>query len=60
MADDADKGKLCTICNTPDISQRNFCDRFEMKFALPLCGMKQVGAAETAAESFISFFYLRL
>ena len=56
----ADKGKFYTICRTPEISERNFCDGLEMKFAPPLGGMQQVGATETVAKSAIFCFYFRL
>jgi len=32
IVDAADKGKLYNICNTPELSERNFCDAFEIKF----------------------------
>jgi len=52
--------KLYSICSTPEISERNFCDGLEANFAPPLGGMQQVDAAETAAKSVISCLYLRL
>jgi len=44
----------------PEISERNFCDDLEMKFAPPLGGMQQIDAAEIAAKRIISCFFLRL
>jgi len=51
---------LYSICSIPEILERNFCDGLEMKFAPGLGGMQQVDAVETAAESVIACFYLRL
>ena len=56
----ADKGKLYSLCSTPEISERNFWDGLEMKFAPSLGEMQHVDAAETAAKSVISCFYFRL
>jgi len=39
-ADAADQGKLFSICGTPDISERNFCVGFEIKFTSPLGGIQ--------------------
>ena len=50
-ANAADKGKLYGTCSTPELSERNFCDRVEMKFTSPLGGIHQAGASETAAKS---------
>jgi len=38
-ADAGDKGKLCMICSTLQISERKFCDGLEMKFTSPLGGL---------------------
>jgi len=59
-ANAADKGKFYTSCSTPEISEMNFCDGLEMKFAPPLGGVQQVGAAQPVAKSVISCLYLRL
>jgi len=35
----------------PELSETNFCDGLEMKLAMPLVGILQDGAPETAVES---------
>jgi len=50
-ADAADKRELYSICCTPEISARNFCDGLELKFASPLGWIQQADASETAAKS---------
>ena len=57
-ADAADKGELYSICSTPEISERSFCDGLEMKFPSPSCGIQQTGAPETTAKSSYSLFLL--
>jgi len=61
-ADPTNKGKLYSICGTPDISKRSFCDGLVMKFAFssPQGGIQQAGAPETAAKSITPCFYFRL
>jgi len=60
MADAADKGKLYSICSTPETSETNFCDGLQMNFTSPLRGIQQAGAPETAAKSLSPFSYLPL
>jgi len=43
----------------PKISERNFCDGFEMNFTSPLGGIQQAGAHETGAKR-VTPFYLGL
>jgi len=50
-ADAADKGKLYSICSTPELPERNFCDGLEEKFTSPLGWIQQAGASVTAAKS---------
>jgi len=35
----------------PELSERNFCDGLEMMLTLPVGGIQQAGAPETAAKS---------
>jgi len=46
-----DKGKLCSICSKPELSERNFCDGLEIKFTLPLGGIQQAGAPKIAEKN---------
>jgi len=41
----------------PELSERNFCDGLEMKLAIPLVGILQDGAPETAGESATPCFF---
>jgi len=50
-ADAAVNGKIYSICSMPELSERNVCDGFEMKFASSLGGMQQACASETAVIS---------
>ena len=54
--DTADKGKFYNICS---VSERNFCNGLEIKFAQPPGGMEQADALETDAKSVTPYFYLR-
>jgi len=54
------KGELYSICSTPVLSARYFCDGLEMKFASSVGGIQQAGASETAAKSATPCFYFRL
>ena len=38
-ADAADKGKIYSICSTPELSERNYCDGLEVKVISPLGGI---------------------
>jgi len=40
----------------PELSERNFCDGFEMKFTSQIGGMQQDGTQETATKSVTSWF----
>ena len=42
----------------PELSERNFCDGLEMKLAIPLVGILQDDAPETAVESDTPCFFL--
>jgi len=35
----ADKGKIYSICSTPELSERNYCDGLEIKVISPLGGI---------------------
>ena len=35
-SDAADKDKICSICSTPELPERKFCDGLEIKFTSPL------------------------
>ena len=59
-ADAADKAKLYSICSTPELSERNFFDGLETKFTLPMGGIQQAGAPETAAKSVTLCFHFCL
>jgi len=41
----------------PELSERNFCHGLEMKLALPLVGILQDGAPETAVKSVTPCFF---
>jgi len=43
--------KLYSICSTPEMSERNFCDGLKIKFTSPLGGIQQAGAPKTAVKS---------
>ena len=43
--------KYYSIYRMPELSETNFCDGLEMKLAMPLVGILQDGAPETAVES---------
>jgi len=57
-ADSADKGKMHSICSTPELSKRNFCDGLEIKFTSPLGQIQQAGASETVEKRVIPCFTL--
>jgi len=50
-ADAAVNGKIYIICSMPELSERNFRDGLEMMLTLPVGGIQQAGAPETAAKS---------
>jgi len=50
-ANAADKGEWYSICSTPELAERNFCDGLETKFTSPLGWIQQADASETAAKS---------
>jgi len=47
----ADKDKIYSICSTPKLSKRKFCDGLEIKFTSPLGEIQQAGAPETIEKS---------
>jgi len=57
-ADAADKDKMHSICSSPELSKRNFCDGLEIKFASPLGQIQRAGASETVQKSVTSCFTL--
>jgi len=59
-ANAAVKDKIYCFCSMPELSERNFCDGFEIKFTSLLSVIQQAGAPETAAKSVNSLIYFRL
>jgi len=47
-----------SICSTPELSKRNFCDGLEIKFTSPLGQIQQDGASETPEKSVLVLLWL--